>query len=107
MRKRVFLGALIDGNAGFEPVECQVRSLSDSGARLSPATAFDPSSSFRMRLSGQARMRRAEVVWRRGNDIGVKFAAEAPAAPVSGGSANDNGGDSVLALRKRFAFVEN
>jgi hypothetical protein len=73
-RKSMFQAAWISLEGGFAARPCTVRDMSTSGAKV---TIDDPNtlpSKLRLAFTRDARSGRpCEVVWRRGNTIGVKF----------------------------------
>jgi hypothetical protein len=73
-RKSMFQPAWITLEGGFAMRPCTVRDMSTSGAKL---TIEDPNTlpkKLRLAFSRDARQGRAcEVVWRRGNTVGVRF----------------------------------
>jgi len=50
-----------------------VRDLSETGARLGIASSLPLPKSFRLILAREGRCHEVEVVWRRGQEIGVTF----------------------------------
>jgi hypothetical protein len=73
-RKSVSQSGWITLEGGFAARQCVVKDLSATGAKV---TIDDPNSlpaKLRLAFSRDARTgRRCEVVWRRGNSVGVKF----------------------------------
>jgi hypothetical protein len=73
-RKSVSQPGWITLDGGFAARQCVVKDLSATGAKV---TIDDPNSlpaKLRLAFSRDARTgRRCEVVWRRGNSVGVKF----------------------------------
>lgn len=73
-RKSVSQPGWITLEGGFAARQCVVKDLSATGAKV---TIDDPNSlpaKLRLAFSRDARTgRRCEVVWRRGNSVGVKF----------------------------------
>jgi len=74
VRKSVYQPSWITLEGGFAARPCVVRDLSTSGAKL---TIDDPNTlpaKLRLAFSRDARTgRNCEVVWRRGNTVGMKF----------------------------------
>jgi hypothetical protein len=54
-------------------VNCVVRDLSATGARLKCGDQIAVPSEFRLQVGNERAMRPARAVWRRGNDIGIRF----------------------------------
>ena len=73
-RKSLYQPGWITLEGGFAARPCVVRDLSSSGAKL---TIEDPNTlpaKLRLAFSRDARTGRpCEVVWRRGNTVGIKF----------------------------------
>jgi PilZ domain len=62
----------LDG--GFAARQCVVQDLSSSGAKITLDDAIALTGKLRLAFSRDARTGRScEVVWRRGNSLGVKF----------------------------------
>ncbi len=73
-RRRVARTATIADQAALTPVPCVILDVSNSGARLDvPATARIPQR-FKLMIDSDGSERICDVVWRRDNSIGVKFA---------------------------------
>ena len=71
-RKRVVLpGRLVLAEGGT--LDCRVRDLSETGARLRLGTVCSLPSHFSLQVLSSGSIHEAEVVWGRGVDIGVKF----------------------------------
>jgi PilZ domain-containing protein len=74
VRKSVYQPSWITLEGGFAARPCVVRDLSTSGAKL---TIDDPNTlpaKLRLAFSRDARTgRNCEVVWRRGNTVGIRF----------------------------------
>lgn len=72
-RQRVLKGAQLSFNGGYGALECTVRNLSETGARLvfGETSAVPPK--FQFRLAGEARRVQATVRWRSMTDIGISF----------------------------------
>jgi len=72
-RQRTLKGARIVINDGFSTFQCQVRNLSDTGARLKVASVIGIPDSFQLMLD-DGRSFECSVVWRKAEEIGVSFA---------------------------------
>ena len=106
-RRRVFFGAMIESETLVAPVDCQVRSLGDTGAMLSSLDRQALPARFALRLYGQNRHFNAEIIWRAEGKAGVKFVStpnDKDRRHQSG--ANDNGGSRIAELRARFQMQE-
>jgi PilZ domain len=81
-RRARFYAAWLDAGAGAPLQEVTVADISSGGARLMLATAGTPDA-FTLILSRDGAVRRAcKVMWRRGAEVGVKFADTADDAAV-------------------------
>jgi hypothetical protein len=61
-------------------VNCVVRDLSATGARLKCGDQVAVPNEFRLQVGSERTMRPARAVWRRGNDVGIRFIG--PPVPV-------------------------
>lgn len=62
--------------SGRQPVECVIRDMSDTGARLEIASFGPLPQSFTLWLDRDGKVQRTcEIVWRRAYYVGVRFAA--------------------------------
>ena len=73
-RKTLLAGKVIFG-ANRLAMDCAIRDLSAGGARLSFADPHGVPGEFELQLPSRGTVFRAEVRWRRGREIGVKFRA--------------------------------
>jgi hypothetical protein len=73
-RKRTLKGARIVFNAGHSTIECVVRNLSDTGAKLQISSVIGIPDSFELLLSDNSR-RQCRVAWRTLQEMGVAFDA--------------------------------
>jgi len=85
-RARSFLGAKIIFNNRNSSIECLIKNISDTGARLALSEAVIVPDEFELQIPKQGRSFRARLAWRRSDEFGVQFLgqqvaeAEAPAA---------------------------
>lgn len=63
-------------------IDCTLRDLSQTGAKLICADPGAIPNEFRLVLPAERTMRDAKVVWRRPDMVGVKFTSEARKAPL-------------------------
>jgi hypothetical protein len=77
-RHRVLKGGMLSFNKGYGALECVVRNLSDSGARLAFGDTAAVPPRFGLRISGHDMVRDAQVRWRTLTDVGVEFVSETP-----------------------------
>lgn len=75
-RRRVLKGGTLSFNKGYGALECLVRNMSDTGARLvfGETSAVPPR--FSLRISGDDSLRDAQVRWRTTTDVGVEFGSD-------------------------------
>ena len=73
VRRRVLKKGLIAYNERHITVECQVKNLSDGGARLCPHPGLPVPDHFELIIELDGTAAKSEVVWRSKNDIGVRF----------------------------------
>jgi len=71
-RRRVYKGAKIGFWGLHATIDCVVRDLSDSGARLSVESSVGVPEKFELVLEGAA-PRACRLVWRKATHIGVAF----------------------------------
>jgi hypothetical protein len=75
-RQRTLKGALIAFNTGRSTIECVVRNMSDTGAKLQVSSVVGIPDVFELRLSDGAR-HPCRVVWRSLKELGVVFESSA------------------------------
>lgn len=73
LRHRVFKGASLSFNRGYGAMECVVRNLSASGAKLVFGDALAVPPHFSLRISGEDHPRDATVIWRGAREVGVQL----------------------------------
>jgi hypothetical protein len=77
-RRRVLKSGKIVFGGGAFSVDCTIRDLSESGARLQVPTSVAIPDRF-VHVDAHAAVRReAVVVWRKGDQLGVRFQASNP-----------------------------
>lgn len=74
-RRRMLKQAQIVTNSGHSTVDCLVRDMSLGGARLKVENGLAVPASFELLLVSDDTRVLANVVWRRPNEVGVRFAA--------------------------------
>ena len=82
-RQKSFLRGLVYLGNSPSAIDCLVRDLSDSGARLKfsgPITAPD---TLELQIPVKGQTLRAKVKWREAEEIGISFISEASAQPAS------------------------
>ncbi len=80
-RLRVLKTGKIIVNKSLAVVDCTVRDLSDTGAKLVCAKSGEVPDEFRIVLIQDNTIRDAVVMWRKGEQLGIKFTSEAARAP--------------------------
>jgi len=81
-RNRVLKSAKIVHLSNWSLVDCTIRDISDTGAKLIIGDQFAVPNEFRFLISSENTIRNAKVVWRRGDMIGITFTSEKTRAPV-------------------------
>lgn len=71
-RRRMLKGGTIVLNEGNSTIDCTVRNLSETGARLKVASIIGIPDNFRLIISGEQSFSCA-VVWKREAELGVRF----------------------------------
>jgi hypothetical protein len=72
-RHRVLKAGKIAYANGSIVIDCTIRNLSDTGARLQVPTSVAIPDRFEFGEAASARRRRATVMWRRGDLMGIRF----------------------------------
>ena len=109
VRQRTFLKGRILFNKGASSMDCLVRDMSSSGARLALSETATLPESFELFIPQRERTYRAQLCWRRPDGIGVAFVDEAAppsssGAPTSSAAAPD--ATAMLALMRRISELE-
>ena len=73
-RRRTLLGAQILFDNQSSSIDCLVRNISETGARLALESPMNLPDEFNLVIKPQGRTYRAKVMWRRLTLIGVAFA---------------------------------
>jgi hypothetical protein len=72
-RSRAFLGGRILFNGGNSTVDCQIREISENGAKLRVSRAATLPAEFDLQILQQGVTRRARMAWRTDTMIGVAY----------------------------------
>lgn len=72
-RRRSLLGARVVFNNGNSTVDCQVRDISENGARLILHGVATLPAEFELRFLQQGGSRMVRVIWQRGTEFGVRY----------------------------------
>lgn len=105
-RQRVFLKGRITFNNGASRLDCLVRDLSSSGARLALSETTTLPEVFDLYIGQKDKTYRATLRWRREDGVGITFPEEvapAPAAAPAGPAAVDA---SLSFLLRRVSELE-
>jgi PilZ domain len=81
-RARVLKGAKLVDMRNWSLVDCTVRDMSDTGARIVCGDQFAVANEFRFLLPANNTIQNARVVWRRGDLLGIEFTGEKTRAPA-------------------------
>lgn len=81
-RNRVLKSAKIVHLSNWSLVDCIIRDISETGAKLIIGDQVAVPNEFRFLVSSENTIRNAQVVWRRGDMIGITFTSEKTGAPV-------------------------
>ncbi|MCE4224412.1 PilZ domain-containing protein [Methylobacterium sp. C25] len=85
-RGRVYLGGRIVHRRIRSETNCVLRDMSPGGARLAVSQAVPLPASFDLVVDAHEMTRAVELIWRKGDEAGVRFAARSgsPEAPSQG-----------------------
>lgn len=81
-RSRVLKGAKIVGMDNWTVMDCTVRDISETGAKLLCGEPLAVANVFRFLLPAENSIRNARVVWRREGMVGIEFTSEKIRAPA-------------------------
>lgn len=102
IRKRTFLKGLILFNKGASSMDCLIRDLSETGARLELSETSTLPEVFDLYIPQKDETFRATLRWRRDGGVGIAFGPQRKAAP-----APESAPDASLAvLLRRIAELE-
>ncbi len=80
-RRKVLKGAKIVMD-NWTNIDCQIRDVSETGAKLICEGALGLPDVFRLLQQSENTVRDAKVVWRKSQSLGIVFTSEAKKAPV-------------------------
>ncbi|MDB5595126.1 MAG: type pilus assembly PilZ [Hyphomicrobiales bacterium] len=100
-RVRTYIGARAVFNNGQSTMDCQVRNLSETGAKLTLSESVGLPSAFVLEIPSRNRSFKAELRWRAGDSVGVEFVN----LPASEERKPGSGPDEVAALRAENALL--
>lgn len=72
-RRRLLKGGYIVFNDGHSTIDCRVRNLSETGARLEVASVIGVPDRFDLVLADKSARRPCRLVWRSPGAVGVAF----------------------------------
>jgi PilZ domain len=81
-RRKVLKAAKIVSLDSYTVSDCGIRNISDTGTQLVVQNQSLIPKEFQFFLSSDNNICNAEVMWRRGNQIGVRFTSEFRRAPA-------------------------
>jgi hypothetical protein len=81
-RMRVLKGAKVVALEQWTLVDCTVRDMSATGARIICKDPIAVKNEFRFLVTADNTICDAKVVWRRGDEIGITFTSEKTRAPA-------------------------
>jgi hypothetical protein len=81
-RQRVLKTVKIYRLNGAHAVDCQMRDISETGARIVIKDQMALPNEFKFVLPSEVSMRTAKVVWRKGDLAGIVFLSERSDAPI-------------------------
>jgi PilZ domain len=81
-RARVLKGAKIVSMNNWSLMDCTVRDLSETGAKLLCGDPLAVANVFRFLMPAENTIRDARVVWRRDGMLGIEFTSEKTKAPA-------------------------
>src|SRR5215213_4399665 len=96
-RLKALIAAKISFNNGQSTLDCLIRNLSDTGAKLIVSAAVTLPECFDLIIPQKSVTRRARIAWRRGEEIGVRFEDASP---------SDRCDPSASALKRRIRELE-
>jgi PilZ domain len=72
-RHRALKGGTLYFNKGYSSLECVIRDISESGARIQMGETFGVPTRFTMSISGEDERVEASLRWRTSRNIGLSF----------------------------------
>ena len=96
LRRRALIAATIRYRGGAVTVECVVRNISDTGAKLDVSEGVALPSSFELVIPQKDVVHRCELRWRRAGEAGVAFV---DAGETAGGDPHDAASDGHAPAR--------
>ena len=83
VRGRSYLGGRMVFNRGYSTMDCLVLNLSSEGAKLTFTNTVTVPGEFDLTIEQKGGSRKARMIWRRQDEVGVRFVENEAAMPVS------------------------
>lgn len=108
-RRRQIKAAQIVYRNGHSVLDCEVQNLSETGARLRLGTLVEVPESFSLHFQ-DGRRRMAEIAWRRGDLLGIRFIDTPGEAPAARAAASESGKpllDRIERIERELTALRN
>ncbi|MGO9046516.1 MAG: PilZ domain-containing protein [Xanthobacteraceae bacterium] len=108
VRHKTFIKGRIYFNNRLSSMDCIVRDVTDNGARLQVSESVALPDVFELYLPSKDEHFRARVEWRKGDHLGISWAAEATSRhkAESGGHSERSLADRVARLEQEIAVLQ-
>jgi len=103
IRQKSFLQGRLYFNNGRSSVDCLIRDISESGARLKFSDAITTPEAMELHIPNKQETHQVRVQWRREDEMGVAFISNEPASAVATGA----GGASATDFAERLQKLES
>lgn len=77
-RTRSFLKAVIEFSNGAAKIDCIVKNISATGARIDVTAAVSIPKDFNLNIPHRGEVFRSQMIWRENNSMGVRFLSTQP-----------------------------
>lgn len=106
-RVRTFLKAVIEFNNGAAKIDCTVKNISPTGARLDVTSAVSLPNEFSLSIPHRGEVLRVQLVWREKEAIGVRFiganaVSSTPLAAAASTRSLEQAENENMRLRRRI-----
>ncbi|MDB5643713.1 MAG: PilZ protein [Hyphomicrobiales bacterium] len=101
-RVRTILGARVVFNSGRSSIDCQIRNISETGARLTLNEGLSLPGTFDLEIPSRNKTHRVLLRWRTKDAAGVQFIDDSAKAAVDHGTA----AEELEALRKENGMLK-
>jgi hypothetical protein len=102
VRHKTFIKGRIYFNNRLSSMDCIVRDVTANGGRLEVSESVALPDSFELYLPNKDEHFRAQVEWRKGNNLGVSWSSDAPSKQSS-----ESGGRTEHSIDDRLAKLEH